>query len=227
MANTSNVILDAVSPVVKQSLQAHVYQELRRLLMAGHLRPGQELKVKELAEHFHTSVQPVREAILQLVTEKALEPAPNASARVPALDRRRLIDLRNVRIAMEGLAAELAVEHISDAQIDALERIVELESAADDARRVEVSVQQNRDFHFGIYHSSGSALLPPMIESLWLQVGPIIRDAAELFDARDGKGSEHHVDMIDALRRRDGEALREALTQDIHMFFDVVLQEYD
>jgi len=227
MPNASNVVLDAVNPVVKQSLQAHVYQELRRLLMAGHLRPGQELKVKDLAEHFHTSVQPVREAILQLVTEKALEPTPNATARVPILDRRRLIDLRNVRIAMEGLAAELAVEHITDAEIDALEHIVELENAADDARRVEVSVQQNRDFHFGIYHASASTLLPPMIERLWLQVGPIIRDAAELFDARDGKGSEHHREMIDALRRRDGRALREALTHDIQMFFDVVLKEYE
>jgi DNA-binding GntR family transcriptional regulator len=226
MRKNTDVDLGSISPVSKQPLQTHVYRELRRLIMSGHLLPGQELKVRDLAQQFGTSVQPVREAILQLIAEKALEAAPNASARIPVFDASRLIDLRNVRLAVEGLAAELATNNASEGDIEELANIVAQEIAADDAQDVEASVRFNREFHFRLYQLSGSALLPSIVEGLWLQVGPNIRDAAEVFDARGGKGGAYHIEILRALRKKDGNGVRRALEQDISRFFDLLLARY-
>jgi len=202
-----------------ETLQEQVYRQLRQLLMTGHFRPGQALKIRDLAESFSTSIQPVREAIRQLIAEQALEASPNASTRVPHLNAEQLEDLRSVRVAVEGLAAERAISRMKKVDIDEL---LTAETAADDCFHVETSVARNLEFHFRLYSHSGSDILPAIIEGLWLRVGPSIRDAAEAFDARNGQDIAHHRDMIDALRKKDAAAVRAAVEQDINRFFAVL-----
>lgn len=211
-----------VEPVIRETVQERVYAELRKLLMQGRFQPGQALKIAEVAGVFGTSVQPVREAIRQLIAERALEALPNRSARVPVWDRARLDDLHKARIAIEGLTAELAAARATEADIARLVKILEVEIEADDARRVESSVAQNREFHFSLYRLSGSAVLLPIIESLWLQFGPYIRRSAEFFDGREGRGAKHHVEAVQALRQRDPAKVRRAIERDIGRVFAIL-----
>jgi DNA-binding GntR family transcriptional regulator len=211
-----------IHPMERVTLQSRVHQELRQLLMMGRFRPGQVLKIRDLASAFGTSVQPIREAIRQLIAERALEAAPNASAMVPKLTLDQLDDLRLVRVAIEGLAAELAAQTATADDVKVLSDIIHAEQSADDSLLVEDSVSRNLDFHFRLYALSGSAELISIIEGLWLRIGPLIRDVAEGFDATDGKGAALHILMLKALSRRDGAMLRKALEQDIGRFFDLV-----
>jgi DNA-binding GntR family transcriptional regulator len=213
-----------VVPINRETVQERVHRQLRDLLMSGRFQPGQPLVIQDVAKAFGTSAQPVREAIRQLVAEKALEASPNRSVCVPVLDRERMEDLRRARLAIEGLALELAAERITDDDIEALAALVEDEVRADDESRPDVSVAQNQAFHFGLYRLSGSTVLPPIIESLWLQVGPYIRRAAEYFDAREGRGAEFHLVAIEALKRRDVAALRAAIESDINRSFDLCIE---
>ena len=214
-----------VEPVLRETVQERVYAELRKLLMQGRFQPGQALKIAEVAEVFGTSIQPVREAIRQLTAERALEALPNRSARVPEWDRARLEDLRRARIANEGLAAELAAARATDDDIARLVKILDEEIAADDAHHVEASVAQNREFHFTLYRVSGSVVLMPIIESLWLQFGPYIRRSADRFDGRGGRGAKHHLEAMRALRRRDPAKVRAAIERDIDRVF-AILSEF-
>jgi len=211
-----------VGPVIRETVQERVYAELRKLLMQGRFQPGQALKIAEVAGVFGTSVQPVREAIRQLIAERALEALPNRSARVPEWDRARLDDLHKARIVIEGLTAELAAARATGADIARLVKILEAEIEADDASRVEASVAQNREFHFSLYRLSGSAVLLPIIESLWLQFGPYIRRSAEFFDGREGRGAKHHVEAVRALRQRDPAKVRRAIERDIGRVFAIL-----
>jgi len=213
-----------VVPINRETVQERIYRQLRDLLMRGRFQPGQPLLIHDMADAFGTSAQPVREAIRQLVAEKALEASPNRSARVPILDRERMNDLRRARLTIEGLALELAAERITDRDIEALAELVDEEVRADDEARPEQSVAQNQAFHFTLYRLSGSTVLPPIIESLWLQIGPYIRRAAEYFDAREGRGAEFHVAAIAALRSGDAQSLQAAIEGDINRFFDLCIE---
>lgn len=211
-----------VSPVVRETVQERVYTELKTLLMQGRFQPGQPLKIAELAAVFGTSHQPVREAIRQLVAERAVEAAANRSARVPEWDRARLDDLRKARLAIEGMTAEIAAARATADDVKHLAHILDAEIAADDAARVEASVGQNREFHFTLYRLSGSAVLLPIIESLWLQFGPYIRRSAEFFDGREGRGAKHHAEALRALKRRDPVKVRQAIERDIQRVFEIL-----
>ncbi len=202
-----------VAPIDRVTVHDRVYSDLRARLMRGQFAPGQPMTIAELSAAFGTSAQSVRDATRQLCAERALEALPNRTTRVPVLDRERLEDLRRARRAVEGLAAERLID------------IDDQETQADDANRVEISVRHNHDFHFSLYHLSGSTVLPPMIESLWLQLGPYIRQSAEFFDASQGRGVEFHRLALDALRAHDPPAVRRAIEQDINRLFDLVTSD--
>lgn len=221
--NSSNLLID-VEPVIRETIQVRVHQQLRHLLMVGRFKPGQALKIHDLAEVFGTSAQPVRESIRQLIAERALEALPNRSARVPLIDIAGIEDLRRTRLALEGLAAELSAERATSSDIEALARIVDEEVRADEQMHVESSVTRNLEFHFTLYKISGSKVLLPIIEGLWLQIGPNIRRAAEAFDARGGRGAEMHIRAVAALRKKDAKVVRQAIEDDINRFFDMLVK---
>ena len=85
-----------------------------------------------------------------------------------------------------------------------------------DAKDVEREVTLNQDFHFEIYRACGSAVLLPMIESLWLQSGPCIRVAIYAFsEANEVDTAHYHRGIVAALAAGDAEAARAALVADI------------
>jgi DNA-binding GntR family transcriptional regulator len=106
-----------------------------------------------------------------------------------------------------------------------LERLIVAQSETDEEHVSEESAEQNRAFHFTIYRQSGSTVLLPIIESLWLQFGPYLREASERFDGGAGRGTNFHLEILDALSRGDGIAARRALEADIGRAFDLVMSD--
>jgi DNA-binding GntR family transcriptional regulator len=209
--------------VERETVQERVYVALRDRLMRGGFEPGQKLKIADLADAFGTSAMPVREALNRLAAERALETLPNRTVRVPALSKDCLQDLRETRFAVEGLAVARAAANMTVATLATLRQLIDAQSETDAAHGSEASAEQNRAFHFAIYRQAGSAVLLPIIESLWLQFGPYLREASERFDGRDGRGTNFHVEIVAALARGDGEAARAALEADIGRAFDLVM----
>jgi len=211
--------------IARETVQERVYCALREQLMRGGFEPGQKLRIAELAEAFGTSAMPVREALNRLAVERALETLPSRTVRVPTLSKDALQDLRETRFAIEGLAISRAASNMTAESLAALQRLIEAQSETDAEHVSEESAEQNREFHFTIYRESGSTVLLPIIESLWLQFGPYLREASERFDGGEGRGTNFHLDMLDALSRGDGNAARAALEADIGRSFDLVMSD--
>lgn len=211
--------------IERETVQERVYAALRDRLMRGGFEPGQKLKIAELASAFGTSAMPVREALNRLAAERAVEYLPNRSVRVPALSKEALQDLMETRFAVEGLAVARAASGMTDATLARLRQLIEAQSETDAEHVSEGSAEQNRAFHFAIYRQSGSTVLLPIIESLWLQFGPYLRVASERFDGREGRGTNFHVKIVDALGRGDGPTARAALESDIGRAFDLVMTD--
>lgn len=211
--------VEGFAPVSSRStIQDGVYRQLRHALMTGRFDPGQTLTISSLAESFSTSHMPVREALRRLAAENALEIAANGSARIPTVSRARLDDICRARVAVEGLATELAVPNIGEALIERLGTLVrEHEKIRDN---VYAMLGKNQEFHFTLYAASGSEVLIQLIETLWLRFGPYMRmltrnvepilksDAGETYTV-------HHHEVLDALRKGDAGAVRKAIVADI------------
>src|SRR5690606_26751823 len=101
-----------------------VYQKLADALIKGALRPDTRLRICDLAQKMGTSVTPVREAMLRLIQDGALVMRTARDIRVPILDADRYLEIRSIRLELEGLAAQNAAQTAGVADIERLETLV-------------------------------------------------------------------------------------------------------
>jgi DNA-binding GntR family transcriptional regulator len=151
-----------------------------------------------------------------------LQNNPNRGVEVPQMTPGRLMELRRVRCEIEGKAAEWAALTISKAELKHLEEVQAVMNRAAASGAAEGYLDLNLDFHFTIYKAARSPLLLPIIESLWMQVGPCLNTMRG--EATLGLGMDHHEAMIAALRKGDGNAARDALQEDISEAADIILR---
>jgi len=203
-----------IQPLEQGNLSARAYYSIREGLIAGNFKPGERLVMQDLAERLGTSVTPVREACLRLVSERGLELRSGRFATVPALTLSRYIEVRTIRIALEGLAAELATRHVTDADLAKLEMLHSQFEEADRLNDGASAMHYNREFHFTLYRLSGMDMLTAQIEGLWVSMGPILN----LFYSKGHNtyvGASAHLTLIDALRERKPAKARKAIADDI------------
>lgn len=196
------------------SLSEQVYARLRTALMRADLKPNQRLKIRELAASMGTSETPVREAIFRLAHEGAFEVKPRQYVRVRRASLAEYLEIRDIRLHLEPLAAERALPRIGPDDIDELARTHAGLIAAETSRDWPTALQTNFAFHFGLYWLSAMPTLIAMLESLWVRMGPLL---SELYpDAPPTYADRHqHENVLSALSARDGYGLREAIRQDI------------
>nr|WP_132537051.1 GntR family transcriptional regulator [Rhizobium sp. PP-F2F-G48] len=221
----------ALSPVGRETLQDRVYAQLRHSLINGMFDAGDVLRIVDLAERLQTSTMPVREALGRLVSEKALESLPNRSVRVPLITRSRLDDLARARILIEGRMVSLALPHLTRDDLSVLKQAnLDCDAAFEEHGRDigHVTSALNQRFHFHLYSVARSPVLLSIVESLWLQSGAIIRQAAQIHDAQGGlAATDHHWALIAALEAGDEAAALQSLTNDISRSFNLIRGRLD
>lgn len=211
--------LDEIGALQRETLGERVTGELRALLVAGRLAPGEKLSLRRVAEALGVSMMPVREAVSRLAADRALEVLPGRAVRVPVLSLAQFRELTRLRLVVEGFAAEEAarkatVEDI--ARMEAYDAAFRKAASADPPDSAG-AVAANRDLHFALYETAGMPGLIEMIERLWLKAGPILN-----IDMRDeprrlkgGSAMQAHGRLLEAVRRQDAAAARAALEDDI------------
>lgn len=202
-----------LTPIGRENFTGRVYAELRNALMEGRMRPGQRLKIRDLAQSLSVSETPVREAVMQLVRERALRMEQARAITVAGLTLAQYLELREVRMALESMAAAAAATRITEAGIRALERahaeLVRAEAAGD----APVAIGANWRFHHGLYRAAAMPELLGVIEGIWLRNGPMLNHLYP--HARPTYPGRHrHLDILDGLRARDAAATRAAVIAD-------------
>ncbi|ESR23688.1 GntR family transcriptional regulator [Lutibaculum baratangense] len=198
---------------LRQTAHDRVYRELRARLIGGRMAPGRSVTLRGLAAELGVSPMPVREAVGRLVAERALEMKANRRVSVPEMTPRDIAELVFAREALEPEAARRALAGIDRKAVARLRRTDDELEQHLQLGNVEGYVAANHAFHFTIYRACGSAVLVPLIESLWLRIGPFMR----VVYGRIGTNwvVDHHEAAIRAIEGGDAEALALAIRDDI------------
>ena len=190
-----------------------VYQLLRTNLLCGKIAPGIPLTIRGLAEALDVSPMPVREALHRLACEGAVEAKNNRRVIVPLMTAEKFSELCELRILLETHAAEGALPYVRESDISNLERI---DASIDDAVQrsdAEAISLLNQEFHRSLYSANPFQIVVPLVESLWLQLGPFSRIAISKLEKV--YIVDRHVEAIEALKQQNGFALRRAIEADI------------
>ena len=144
-----------------------VFNTLRQAILRGELKPGERLMEVQLANKLGVSRTPIREAIRKLELEGLVLMIPRKGAEVADITEKSLMDVLEVRKALEELAGQLCCDKITGKEIEELHR------AADDFRRIlktsddvtEIAEADVR-FHDIIYLATGNQKLIQILNNL-------------------------------------------------------------
>ncbi len=206
-------VVDAHQLGAPANLQQRVYESLRASLIGGLFAPGESLSLRRIAAANGVSPMPVREAVKRLISEGAIELLPNRTIAVSKLRRRDFIELTRVREMLEGHAAELASARLNPQFVLQLARKnTELIQCVVD-HDLAGAMRMNQEFHFDLYRASQSLVLVPLIEALWMRMGPVIHVSIGRPEVT--WSASHHHAALQALELRDPDGVRRAIEWDI------------
>ena len=189
---------------------AWVRDRIREAIFSGVYPPGTRLVQGEIAERFGTSVTPVREAMRDLANEGLINVHPQRAATVREVDLDEAVEINEMRLQLEPLAARRAAQRITPEELTALRRTEqEMESAPDHATWLEV----NRRFHLEVIACARSPRLGEVLHNL-RQISSFY--LAALVRAQGGdreKSAREHRELLDALEQGDGDRAAAIMTQ--------------
>jgi DNA-binding GntR family transcriptional regulator len=204
---------------VKQptSLGEHTYQALKKSLlrmdisqMAGDIR----LDERELAEQLGVSRTPLREAIGRLELEGFVKVIPRKGVFVVKKTKREIIEILITRAALEGMAARLAVERVTDEQIEEMRAIFAPFTPDNITERYFEYADANIRFHELILSISQCGRLIEMAGSLYDHIR-WIRFQAITFEERSHKTHQDHISIMEAISRRDPDLAAKSMREHI------------
>ncbi|MFT5219224.1 MAG: DNA-binding GntR family transcriptional regulator [Gammaproteobacteria bacterium] len=190
-----------------------VYQLLRNNLLCGRIGPGIPLTIRGLAERLQVSPMPVREALHRLGCEGAVEVKNNRRVIVPMMTAEKFSELCDLRILIESHAADGALPYVTEADIAELEKIDKRIDDAVNTGDIDNISLLNQQFHRRLYNTNPHQISLPLIESLWLQLGPFSRIAISKLEKV--YLVDRHAEALEALRAGNQFGLRRAIEADI------------
>jgi DNA-binding GntR family transcriptional regulator len=210
-----------VARLERETLHDRAYLEVKKAIMSGAIMPGSTITIRAMAAALGTSPMPVREALRRLVAERALEMLPTRSVSLPVMTAEKFEEVSRIRIALEGLVAETAAARIADTSIRHMRQIND-EMLLPRVQRSPAYLAKNQEFHFTLYQAAGMPVAMSIIESLWLQSGPLLNHV--LSDLGFRAANDHHGAMLAALAKGSGKATRAAVEADIADAAAVIVQ---
>jgi DNA-binding GntR family transcriptional regulator len=182
---------------------------LRDLILTGQLRAGEHLRVEQLASRLDISVTPIRESLLELFTEGYVEREPHRGYVVAEITRAGFEDEVLVLAMITGELTARAVDNASEEDIAELTEIQRRIQAADRRKDLAAAEDLNHEFHSAINKLAASPRLA------WLAQRHshyVPRTTFESLDARPSVCTHDHRKILAAMRARDREAARKAMT---------------
>ena len=206
----------SVDPFVRQvkplSVVEQVIAEIRRSIVFGTLKPGQEFSLRETAAHLGVSTAPVREALRVLQSEGLIVVKRSRSAVVAPMDREDLASIYRLRRQIEPDLAVRSSAHVAKPTLEKLEGMVATIGSTE--LGMHEIYDAHRDFHLELLKPAATPWDLRILETLWHAAERYVRVGFGRLDPQPAehrrRGHAHHA-LVEAFRSGDGERVRQAL----------------
>jgi GntR family transcriptional regulator, vanillate catabolism transcriptional regulator len=201
----------SVAPPASQT--DRVVLTLREMVITGEFSPGERLTELGLVLRLKASRTPVRHALARLAHEGILEPVPTGGYRARAFTLDEIWDAIEIRGVLEGTAARLAAERLSNpAELAALRACCEAMDAITPttAQHFARYLELNDVFHRELVALAKSSMLLRTLEGVlalpFAAPGALVFGEAEALHSLEiaHVAREHHRAIVEAIEHREG-----------------------
>ena len=148
------------------SLTQRVYKNLRTAIITGKIAGSARLVESTLAAEMQVSRTPIREALHKLALEGLLYSIPRAGYIVEEMSDYDIQDLFTTRMTIEQIAARLAMEKLTEEELERLALNIEETDAVLESGLTEKMVDLDMAFHGIIYRATRSKTLYQICQTL-------------------------------------------------------------
>lgn len=201
--------------ITRPSIPSQAEELLRRMILDGTLSPGERLNEVTIADSIGISRGPLREAIKRLSGQGYLTMETHRGAFVKAYTPQEIVDLYELRSALELYALRLVVERASEQALDDL--ATRLAEESERIRRHEADETASEpyaselDFHQQLVALSGNQVIRAQLSDanhkLFLALRPTKRT-----ETRKEHAVASHMEILGKVRTRDADASVELLS---------------
>lgn len=195
----------AKTRVGRPQLSEEVAAHLRDLIMSGEIRPGEFIRLEEVAEELGVSITPVREALLTLRGEDMVELEPRRGYVVAPLTRQDVNDLFRLQADIAGELAARATTSITAPDLARLDELQEALVHAVGSGRLDEIEQLEFEFHRIINRAAAARKLS------WFLHAATRYTPARFYSSDEGWRTEmlsDHRSLLAAFGERDADAVR-------------------
>ena len=182
-----------------------VFKKLQKAIVEGELPTGSKISEPILAKEFGISRGPLREALSRLEVCNLIERKPNIGARIITLSSQHLIEIYQIREALEGLAASLAAKNMSEEEIAGLDVLLEQHRHIINKDQNYFQKEGDMDFHYRIVQGSKNSHLINMFCNDLYHLIRLYRYQFGMVSRRVPRAFIEHEQIVDAIRQRDDE----------------------
>ena len=190
-----------------QNISGKAYQVLLEMIVSRKLKPGERLVEEQLAKNLGVSRTPLREAINRLSKDGLVLLQARKGASVREFEIDDVIEVYDIRMVLEGLAANLAASNIDLKKLEKLEHLFESSEAKD-------LLKADAQLHDLIISSSGNKRLVIALNDLKNFI-EIFRVAVYTFTAQSIIATSDHLKILEALKNRDGQQAEKLMRKHI------------
>jgi DNA-binding GntR family transcriptional regulator len=183
-------------------LGEQLFRQIVDTIYSGELAPGSEVNEAVLAERFGVSRGPVREAVRRLQGIGLISREPYFRARVISLRVEEVVELFQMREALEGMACRLAAERMTKEEIACLGADLEAQ------REMVISKRQNArarafDFHERVLHGAKNARIANLLCGDLYQLLRLYRRRSGAENQRRQEAYQEHWQILQAIKSGD------------------------
>lgn len=191
------------------SLGQKVFQTIRKDILSGTYKKGEELKEKAIGESMGVSRTPVREALRQLELEGLVDMIPNKGAYVIGFSGQDMQDIYEIRSALEGLCVRKAALEATGGQIEMMEEILCLTEFHMNKGHIEYMVELDSRFHEVLYEAGGSRVLEHALKDYHYYLEQARRASFTCF-GRAAQANQEHRNILEAMKEQNAEKAERA-----------------
>ncbi|MGE3297709.1 MAG: GntR family transcriptional regulator [Porticoccaceae bacterium] len=199
---------------------ADIYRQLKDLILGFVLYPGARVTENELADRFHVSRTPVREALQRLAAEGYVTILPKQGCFVRDIDIDEINQYYEVRIGLELRALDLACLTMSDSQLNKLAAAWDPAQVPGTPPTVAAMVARDEGFHLALATGTGNRVLAGYLKDVNDHIH-IVRRLDFTEAPRIEQTYQEHHEVVQRLLVRDIDGARQLLERHIRKSADV------
>lgn len=220
--------LELLAPAASPGLADTVTEQIRSIIVAGRLGPGERLRENQLAAALEVSRGPIRDALLQLEREGLVVRRRNRGAVVAHLSREDLDEVFALRLAIEPFVSVWAARNSTEEDWAEMAACIETFAHLDTSVTVSEAAEIDLRFHDVVYRASAHTRVARLWQDLRSQVSFFM--LARTYVQESDFASimvRSHQQLLDAIRGRDEERARDEAVAHVETSYARVIGRYD